>query len=386
MPNDNLHRTKQGQLRHSTHYEVFNEIPVTIRLILTVICIATYFTITQTGSNSLIELFSLHGVAEQIALSFLGLLASLTTGAFFYRMLKTFNFKPKNLKQGILICFVPFSAAPFFTGPLIGSESLGLSLSASIITALMLYAIRVSILLDGALKCPEGLRQMGIAWQKSWQEKDFPNMARLVISCLLSLGYAVSVSDAIYAAIDSSLTLLSITPAVIPILAYTATLIGCLGTLPFVLYWVSRGLDQLTFGHNYNNNTSDRYTLYGLLLSIPSVVGVLGGTTAASGQALAKLGELGLIIRMTSSLGFGLTVFTIAFSTVFRDINEARQRKNKFLNEIKQNSDSKEWDLDPTPEILSYNESMMSSQSPAQQRKQSDPHSLTSNKIDQPLD
>lgn len=295
------------------------------RIALTGICTIAYFTITETGSNSLIELFNLHGTPEQIALAVLGVLASFTTGALFYLTLQNINFKPTTMKQGLFASLVPLAASPFFTGPLLGSESLGLPIEASITSALLVYGMRFSILWDGAVKAPEQLRIMADALRQSWAQKDWSNIARLSVASLLSIGYAASVSDAVYAAMNMTLSAMSVDSNIIPDIAYTGTLIGCLGTLPFVLYRISEGLDQLTFGQNYRNNPTDRYTAYAFVLSIPSVLGILGGAAEASGQALAQLGDAGVGIRMLSSLGYGLTIGTKAYSNILRKIAGPQQ-------------------------------------------------------------
>lgn len=290
------------------------------RVALTGICTIAYFTITETGSNSLIDLFNLHGGSEQIALAVLGVLASFTTGALFYLTLQNINLKPSTIKQGVFASLVPLAASPFFTGPLLGSESLGLPIEASITSALLVYGMRFSILWDGAVKAPEQLRIMADAFRQSWINKDWPNITRLSLASLLSIGYAASVSDAVYAAMDMTLSAMSVNNDIIPDIAYTGTLIGCVGTLPFVLYRISEGLDQLTCGQNYRNNPTDRYTAYAFMLSIPSVLGILGGAAQASGQALAQLGDTGIAIRMLSALGYGLTIGTKAYSNILRKV------------------------------------------------------------------
>jgi hypothetical protein len=313
--------------------------PVWARVGISTVVSAAYFTITKTGKNAITNLFNLSGTATEIVLTGFGVIASITTGVFFYRATKTLDLSVNTIPKKIIVCVTPFAAAPFFTAGYMGSESLGFPLYLTVATAATVFVLREILVIDGAIKCPEKIKIIIDAFKTSISNKDIPNISRLLFSGLLTLGYSISLSDSIYSGTSIISQWLGAKKSIEPYICYPAMALGCLGTLPFVLYWVNLGIDQLTCGKNFKNNNTDKYSYIGLLAALPSVIGILGATTPGTGQALAKLGLFGKVVRVTSSIGFGAAINTIGFSSLFREIASNVNSRRKIFLENENNTD-----------------------------------------------
>lgn len=287
---------------------------------MSIICVAVHFTMTQTGSKSIANKLGFEGVGEKIAFDILGFLASLAVGAFFYRALKTIDLKPKTKTQWGLGTLTPFAAAPAFTGSLLGARSMGLPEPVSITAALTLFTIKSSLTLDGSVKCPDYMSDMYTVLKAAYTDKQYSNLVRLSVSGLLSISFAAGVSDAIYEAFSTALNWTNLSSNFINYFAYTGTAIGCLGTLPFVLYWINRGVDELTSGNVFNDTITDKFTYWSVLLALPTLLLTLGETTEANDHALGRLGTAGTVIRTSSAIGYTMTIMMIGFSSALRDL------------------------------------------------------------------
>ncbi|GAB4393929.1 MAG: hypothetical protein Tsb005_14260 [Gammaproteobacteria bacterium] len=293
-----------------------------VKTVIAITCFATYFTVTQTGGAGLEHLFHLPAGPAFIPVLVLGVLASLTATAFYFRAMDEMRLVPRKISEASLLVFTPFAAAPIFTGAYLGAQNLNLPIFLCIINAFILLFIRFSILWDGAIKCPVKLKDIKNSLIKAYEERDVLNFIRLISGSALTVGYSVSLSDSIYAASQIILSWVYIPSKLIPFIAYIASGCGVIGTIPYTLYWLSLGFDMLTNGKNFEGSKTDRYTYIAALMSIPSIIGIFGTTTSASGQVFAKLGIFAMIIRFISSVGYGVAVNTIAFSGITREIGK----------------------------------------------------------------
>lgn len=293
-----------------------------VRLFLATTCFATYFTVTQTGGKGIENFFHLSPGSAFVPITILGVLASLTAAAFYFRALDGIQLKPKNLSEYYLLVFTPFAAAPNFTGAYLGAGSLGAPPWVCILDASVSFFIRFSVVWDGAIKCPVKLKEMKQSLVSAYENGDVLNFLRLFVASLMAVGYSLSVSDSIYAAVSIIFSWLGVTSNVIPYVAYAASGLGVVGTFPYILYWMSLGLDMLTNGKNFDSSMTDRYTFIAALMSLPGIVGVLGTASSASGEVFAKLGTTAKVVRFGSSVCYGIAVNTIAFSGIARSIGK----------------------------------------------------------------
>ncbi len=291
---------------------------IKVRLLLAGTCFITYFSVTQIGGEGIEKLFNLSHDSSFGPILAVGVLASLTAGGFYFRALNGIKLKPQKANEYYLLPFTPFAAAPIFTGAYLGAKTLGLPKSLCIINALISFMIRFSVVWDGAIKCPTKLKDMKCSFNNAYISRNIPNLIRLTAACLLTLGYSVSLSDAIYEASALMLSWAHVSESIILPFAYTTSGLGIVGTIPYILYWLSLGLDMLTNGKNFNDSITDRYTYIAAVMSIPSIIGILGTATSASGEVFAKLGLTAAIIRFITSVSYGIVVNTIAFSGVIR--------------------------------------------------------------------
>ena len=178
--------------------------------------------------------------------------------------------------------------------------------------------------IDASVKFPKRLTETYESWKKSVDDRDYYEIARLLTVWISSLGYALCTTDSIYSSAETISHWLSVPDHGVPVIAATAASLGALGTLPLNVYWSHRGLRQLSYGGKMNNeginpDPTDRYTFVGFLLVLPIILGILGGATAASGQAAGRLGITTAIIRVVTSILYACFAGTPGMASLLRN-------------------------------------------------------------------
>ncbi len=283
-------------------------------------------TIPETGGKNLEKFLSIEGPAADTAIHVLSAGAGLCYTMFYYKTIESLNLKYTNPSQVIFSLFAPFAATCYLTGGVEGAELLKfLSSDAALGIGITLFIFRNVSCFDASMKFPDRLGEMKQSWVKAWNEKNYAELARLVVTVLASVGYSISATDSIYAAVQTILGWFSVNANAASITGYVSSGIGALGILPLTLYWTHRGLKQLTGGgekdsEGNNPDLTDLYTYLGLLFVSPNILGVIGASTSTHGSVFGRLGTPAEIIRLITSVIYAASSGTPGLSSFIRSI------------------------------------------------------------------
>lgn len=287
---------------------------------------ALYFAVAAAGGDNVERIFDFHGPTADIMVDVVGGFSSLCYTMFFYKTLESLSIKPKNVLEGGLACLAPLAASSFFTAGLEGAKKLGIQTETALILAILLFILRMVNCVDGSTKFPSRLKEMQEHWNLAWTSKDFKELARLIVTGLVSLGFSAASTDAIY---NASMSLLNLFGAdqknYSHFISFAASLLGAVGILPMTLYWTHRGLKQLTFGGKENElgknpDPTDRYTFFSLPIVLTVTLGIIGSATGTSGKIFGSLGMFANIVRVASSTIYAVAAATPGISTLLRGI------------------------------------------------------------------
>src|SRR5438045_2316746 len=80
-----------------------SRLPVWVRGSVSTVVSVAYFTITKTGKNAITSLFSLNDSVSDAILTGFGVVASITTGVFFYRATKTLDLSLNTIPKKMIV-------------------------------------------------------------------------------------------------------------------------------------------------------------------------------------------------------------------------------------------------------------------------------------------
>jgi hypothetical protein len=310
-----------------------------------------YFTIAVKGGADLDKLMQINSFDFIVTLSACN---SLVYAMFTYKTLEFLSLKPDSFTKFTFSIFAPFAASAFLTAGTAGAEVLGLNHNGALVIGIFLFTLRIVNCVDASVKFPQRFIDTYKAWSEAQTTRDYNEIARLLTVWIFSIGYAASTTDAVY---NSMLTItgwLSISSQKAVPFFYVASALGALGALPLTVYWSHRGLRQLTYGGKINENgqtpdPTDRYTYLGLMCVLPSILGILGGATASTGNVFAQLGNFAIYARLLTSIFYALCAGTPGMATLLRNI--VPQTNCRFFSFFQASTKSEE-----TNNLLSQNE------------------------------
>lgn len=283
-----------------------------------------YFAVSKAGGDNVERIFDFQGLGANITMDVISGGSSLCYTMFFYKTLESLSLLPKSVLEGALILLAPLAASSFFTAGMEGTKALGLSSEITLVVACILFILRMVNCADGSAKFPGRLNEMKKEWDIAWTAKNYKELARLIMTGLVSLGYSAASTDAIY---NTSIVLLELFGLpknnTMNYIAFAASILGALGTLPMTLYWTHRGLKQLTFGGRINDegnnpDPTDRYTALSLPVVSTVTLGIIGSATGTNGKVFGTLGLFSNCVRVGSSTIYAIAAATPGISTLFR--------------------------------------------------------------------
>lgn len=284
---------------------------------------ALYFFIAREGGQNLQSFLHMHGHNAKIAIAAISAGAALVYTMFTFKTLESINLRAKTFGQWALTALAPFSASAFFTGGYLGCQLVDLSQGSSLAVGGMLFTLRLLNCIDASVKFPDRLREVASDWKKAWTNKDGAELTRSVVTVVTTLLYSACATDAVYHASSMILGWTHASKALIVPVSFAASGLGAVGTLPLILYWVQRGLRQITWASKNNpalaeTDPTDKFTYIGLALVIPVILGILGSATAANGQVFGQLGTFSQVSRIGSSVVYACCAGTPGMATLLR--------------------------------------------------------------------
>ncbi len=285
------------------------------------------FTIPENGGENIKQYFNLRGPVTDGLIHILSGISGLCYTMFCYKTLEALNLKTESGAAIALATLSPFAASGYLTGGVEGASLISaFPVELCAIVGVLLYAFRNVSCIDASFKFPERIGEIKQAWNKAWEEKDYKELTRLAITVISSLGFALSATDAVYAAVQIVIAWFGDpTTMLAQGISYAASGVGALGILPLCLYWTHRGLKQLTFGgrrdeEGVKKDPTDAYTYLGLMVVAPNALGVLGSTVSSTttGKVFGRLGITAEVVRLTSSGVYAITSGTPGMGAFFR--------------------------------------------------------------------
>lgn len=285
-----------------------------------------YYFIAAEGASNLWGLFGVHHIGDVLKgiSTFLDICAGACFASFTYLVFQHMNLKTNSALNIFFMLLSPIAASSFFTAGMAGAKLAGMSSGPAAFIGILLFVARALSMLDGSAKLSGKLQELAGEWSDALRDGENARLTRLVITGLTSLGFSAAATDAIYAASVYLFQTMGVQSAsALSNLGYTFGALGAVGTFPLGLYWIYRGLNQLTGGgkqetHVSQRDITDRYTLFAALGTIPVILGSLGSVTAAGGHMLGTLGTFGKVVRVTSSVVYAVAGGVPGLSTVFR--------------------------------------------------------------------
>lgn len=304
-----------------------------------------YFFVAAEGAHNLGDAFNKWGLSvsnstmEQLG-KVLGVGASLCFTAFSYKVFSNLTLKPHSSLSWILSILSPFAASSFFIAGLDGSQYMGINNGLAVIIGLVLFVSRTVSMIDSSVKFPEKINELLNKLVNAIETKNWKNLTRLMVTFLTSAGFSLAATDTIYAAMTSILQGIGATPNKgVEVACYISGVLGAIGLFPLTLYWTYRGVNQLTYGgepdeNNINPDLSDRYTVAATLATAPVILGSLGTVSAAGGEMFSKTGSAAVVIRVVSSVLFAVAGGVPGFSTMFRAMPEKLKTCSESISNI----------------------------------------------------
>jgi hypothetical protein len=282
-----------------------------------------YVTVANAGGQNLKHFL---GFNSEVAISVLSGFAGVCNALFYYKILEYLKLKPTTVLTTLLAGLSPISASAFLTAGIEGSAGIpGFSTKIDIAVGVSIYILRMIACVDGAVKLPGRMEELKSAWNTAWSEKDFKELSRLIATGLVSVGYSLSSTDAIYEASEIILNWFGVPTGTQTAVSYAAGTLGGIGIFPLVLYWTHRGIKQLTWGGRANDtganpDPTDRYTFLSLLPVTPVTLGIVGASSSEVGELFGKLGWSAEIVRLMSSSIYSIAGGVPGMSTLLRSI------------------------------------------------------------------
>ena len=281
-----------------------------------------YFVLSRAGGANLQSVFKMEGKTADEVIGVISGGAGLCYMMFTCKTLEFLNLHAETKQQKILSVLAPFSASAFLVGGKVGAEILFGSPSFALALGVTFFLFRMMNCVDGAVKFPARIKEMQEAGRQAWTQKDVSELARLIITALVSACFSICSTDAIYAAATVILGWIGVSSVTAAPYSYISSAIGAIGTLPMTLYWTHRGLKQLTFGDRSTTETkkdpTDAYTYFALLIVSTSVLGVLGSAITAGGNVFGRLGFFSECVRLFSSVMYAICAGTPGIATLLR--------------------------------------------------------------------
>lgn len=319
MPRDNINATLDP--RRLSPKEIFCSL-------LAVTNGALYFYVSAAGTDNLRKLFHLEKESPEIDLMIygFGIGASVCFASFSYLMLENISLRPKTVLSVGLAILSPIAASSFLTAGEEGAAFMGINKNAALGFGIFLYLFRMISMIDGVVKFSAKKDELIEQFLEVVHEKDIKNLVRVLITLYTALGFTVSATDSIYAAIALLVEKVHGDPVVgfsIPIAIISA--VGALAIFPLIYNWTLRGLNQLTYGGKPDaagvvKDITDKYTFIAIFAVLPVVLGSLGSVTASSGNMFSKLGVASDVIRVSSSIIYAICGGIPGLSTLTRAV------------------------------------------------------------------
>lgn len=277
---------------------------------------ASYFTIATGGGLNLQKLIGDDSETIYWLIIGISIEASIVYTLFVYKNFQGVTVRINSIPKGLFALLAPITAASFLTGSLEGSEQLEIPPALSILIGCILYCLRIIACVDAEIKFPRRFLEVAHTAYHAIIERDVPKLIRLTLMILIMAGYLASITDGIYRSAYMGANLIGIAPYNQHRFSFAASILGAIGAIPTSFYWVHQGLAELTFG----TSKTDRYTFIGMVLILPSILGIFGALTASTGNVFGRLGFPSIIIRLITSILYGILTGTPGMSNLLRGI------------------------------------------------------------------
>lgn len=288
---------------------------------------ALYFFVSHAGGENLESFLNIQGPSANHAINAISIASSLVYTMFMYKTFEALTLRPNTKTKVALSLLAPFAASAFLTAGKEGATAVGSPDILAFLIGFVLLAFRILNCIDANVKFPSRLKELTQAWSKAGASRDTLELARLIFTWVVGIGYSIATTDAVYNSTTIILNWISITnkPA-ITTTGYIFAGLGAVATLPLNLYWTHRGLKQLTYGGACDTqgnvlDPTDRYTFIGSFLVLPVILGILGGATASQGAVFGQLGLFAQIVRVSTSAFYGICAGTPGMATLCRSIS-----------------------------------------------------------------
>ncbi|PJD90400.1 MAG: hypothetical protein CK424_09020 [Legionella sp.] len=282
-------------------------------------------TIPQAGGENMKEEFDINGNEANSAIDAFCIGAGICYTMFFYKTLASLDFKNPSRAQIMISVLAPFAGFGFLTGGVEGGKRYFTPTQADMVGA-FLYGFRILGCVDSCFKFPGRIQEIQASWTDAKTQKNYPEIARLLFTVLFSFGYAVASTDAIYAAAQIVSKWMEISENSASIFSYFSASLGAIGIFPLILYWIHRGLKQLTYGGVADaqgdiKDPTDIYTLLAFIFVIPGYsLAVVGASVSETPYMFGRLGTFAVATRISSSVVYAASSGTPGMATLFRDI------------------------------------------------------------------
>ncbi len=282
-------------------------------------------TIPHAGGENLKDEFNIEGNEANSTIDAFCIGAGICYTMFYYKTLESLDFKNPSRAQIMISCLAPFAGFGFLTGGVEGGKRYFTPTQADLVGA-FLYGFRILGCVDSCFKFPGRIQEIQASWTDAKTQKNYPEIARLLFTVLFSFGYAVASTDAIYAAAQIVSKWMGISENSASIFSCFSASLGAIGIFPLILYWIHRGLKQLTWGgvadaHGGIKDPTDMYTLLAFLFVIPGYsLAVVGASVSETPHMFGRLGTFAVATRISSSVVYAASSGTPGMAALFRDI------------------------------------------------------------------
>lgn len=316
-----------------------------------------YFFVASAGVDNVRKLFEIENPETTKDLLAIGIGASLCYGMFSYKLLENLTLRPTSPLSKALVVLAPISASKFLTAGIEGAETVSeywVKMPSEAWTAIgiSLFVLRAIAMIDGSVKFPSKIAELKNAFTDAIANKDFVELARIIITFYTALGFAISSTDAVYAAVSTLAQWLGANPTdlAVTVPSFIASGLGAMGLFPLTLYWTLRGIRQATNGGKPDArgviaDPTDRHTIIGTIGTLPVVLGVLGAVTSSSGQVFGRAGTTASVVRVSSAFIYAVAGGIPGLSTLSRNVSTlfcSEQRKIESIDiEAAANSDER---------------------------------------------
>ncbi len=283
-----------------------------------------YFILAVSGGANLQRLLNFE---SQNCIYVICLLAAFVYGTFAFKAFETMTLKPPNYYTWLFAIISPLAATSFFTAGIEGAQLLHFSNLALIIScAIILFIMRAINFIDGAVKLPARLRETHATWVYAFTNRDFKSLLCVIITIYASVGYSLSTTDPIFAALTKISSWLHLTPSpTLFIIHYVLTIIAVVAGFPMFLYWIQRGITQIANNgkegnDGINRDPTDIFTYVAMLAATPVMLGALGAATTLHPVIFGQLGWPADIVRVTTSAICSPCMGVPGLATLFRSL------------------------------------------------------------------